>query len=107
LENRINGRGGRNQEAVLSAASHFEHLDNDMDFSIASFGTDGIDGNSLAAGAIINPKVLLRIRHKKLKISRYLNSHDSNALFDKVNAALYTKITGTNVNDVSIVCRLR
>ena len=107
LENKINGRGGRNQEAVLSAASHFEHLDNDMDFSIASFGTDGIDGNSLAAGAVINPKVLLSIRLKKLKISRYLNAHDSNTLFDKVNAALYTKITGTNVNDVSIVCRLR
>jgi glycerate 2-kinase len=107
LENKINGRGGRNQEAVLSAASHFEHLDNEMDFTIASFGTDGIDGNSLAAGAIINPRILLRIRRKKLKISKYLNAHDSNTLFDKVSAALYTKITGTNVNDVSIVCRLR
>jgi glycerate-2-kinase len=107
LENKINGKGGRNQEAVLSAASFFEHLENDMDFSIASFGTDGIDGNSFAAGAIINPRALLRIRHKKLKISKYLKDHDSNTLFDKVNAALYTKITGTNVNDVSIVCRLR
>lgn len=107
LKNKIKGIGGRNQEAVLSAAAHFEHLDNDMDFSIASFGTDGIDGNSLAAGAVVNPRILLRIRQKKLKISNYLRNHDSNSFFDTVNAALYTKITGTNVNDVSIVCRLR
>jgi glycerate 2-kinase len=105
LKNKISGIGGRNQEAVLSAAAHFEHLDDDVDFTIASFGTDGIDGNSLAAGAVVNPKVLLRIRHKKLKISNYLKNHDSNTLFNKVNAALYTKITGTNVNDVAIVCR--
>jgi glycerate-2-kinase len=78
-----------------------------VDFTIASFGTDGIDGNSLAAGAVVNPRVLLRIKQKKLKISNYLKNHDSNTLFNKVNSALYTKITGTNVNDVSIVCRLR
>ena len=107
LKNKIKGIGGRNQEGVLSAAAHFEHLDHDMDFSIASFGTDGIDGNSLAAGAIVNPRILLRVRQKKLKISNYLRNHDSNSLFDTVDAALYTKITGTNVNDVSIVCRLR
>lgn len=107
LKNKIKGIGGRNQEAVLSAAAHFEHLDHDTDFSIASFGTDGIDGNSLAAGAVVNPRILLRVRQKKLKISNYLRNHDSNSLFDTVDAALYTKITGTNVNDVSIVCRLR
>lgn len=107
LKNKNKGIGGRNQEAVLSAAAHFEHLDHDMDFSIASFGTDGIDGNSLAAGAVVNPRILLRVRQKKLKISNYLRNHDSNSLFDTVDAALYTKITGTNVNDVSIVCRLR
>lgn len=107
LKNKIKGIGGRNQEAVLSAAAHFEHLDHDTDFSIASFGTDGIDGNSLAAGAVVNPRILLRVRQKKLKISNYLRNHDSNSLFNTVDAALYTKITGTNVNDVSIVCRLR
>ncbi len=68
MKNITNGVGGRNQETVLSAAAHFEDLDDNMDFTIASFGTDGIDGNSLAAGAILNPKVLYRIRKKKLKI---------------------------------------
>ena len=107
LKNRTNGVGGRNQETVLSAASHFEDLGDNMDFTIASFGTDGIDGNSLAAGAILNPKVLSSIRKKKFKILDVLKNHNSNALFNKVNGVLCTKITGTNVNDVCIVCRLR
>ncbi|MDW0191759.1 MAG: DUF4147 domain-containing protein [Nitrososphaeraceae archaeon] len=107
LKNRTNGVGGRNQETVLSAAAHFEDLGDNMDFTIASFGTDGIDGNSLAAGAILNPKVLSCIRKKKLKILDVLKNHNSNVLFNKVNAVLCTKITGTNVNDVCIVCRLR
>jgi len=107
LENKIRGIGGRNQEAVLSAAAHFENLDEGMDFTIACIGTDGIDGNSKAAGAIVNPKLLVNIKQKKLKISNYLKNHDSNTLFNKVNGALYTKITGTNVNDISIVCRLK
>lgn len=107
LKNRTNGVGGRNQETVLSAAAHLEDLGDNMDFTIASFGTDGIDGNSLAAGAILNPKVLSCIRKKKLKILDVLKNHNSNVLFNKVNAVLCTKITGTNVNDVCIVCRLR
>ena len=107
LKSRTNGIGGRNQEAVLSAASLFKNLDKDMDFTITSFGTDGIDGNSTAAGALVNQQILLRITQQGLRISKYLKNHDSNTLFNNLNGAIYTKITGTNVNDVSIVCRLR
>ena len=107
LKNKTNGIGGRNQEAVLSAASHFKSLDTDMDFTITSFGTDGIDGNSQAAGGVVNQQMLQRMTQQGLRISKYLKNHDSNSLFNKINGAIYTKITGTNVNDVSIVCRLR
>lgn len=107
LKNRTNGIGGRNQEAVLSATSLFKNLNKEMDFTITSFGTDGIDGNSTAAGAVVNPQMMLRITQQGLKISKYLKNHDSNTLFNNMNGAIYTKITGTNVNDVSIVCRLR
>jgi len=107
LKDKGNGIGGRNQEAVLSAASRFKKLDTDLDFSITSFGTDGIDGNSLAAGAVVNAQMLERITLQGLGISKYLRDHDSNTFFNMINGALYTKITGTNVNDVSIVCRLR
>jgi glycerate-2-kinase len=107
LKRRINGIGGRNQEAVLSAASLFKNLDKEMDFTITSFGTDGIDGNSTAAGAVVNQQMLLRLTQQGLRISKYLKYHDSNTLFNNINGAIYTKITGTNVNDVSIVCRLK
>ena len=107
LKNTANGVGGRNQESVLSAASYFKEQVDNMDFTIASFGTDGIDGNSLDAGAILNASVLSKIRKKRLKILEALKNHNSNDLFNKVNGALCTKITGTNVNDVCIVCRLR
>ena len=107
LKNKLNGIGGRNQEAVLSAASCFKKIDNGIDFTITSFGTDGIDGNSLAAGAAINLQTLQAITRQGLGVSKYLKNHDSNTLFNKINGAIYTKITGTNVNDVSIVCRLR
>ena len=107
LKNKLNGIGGRNQEAVLSAVSCFKRINRGMDFTITSFGTDGIDGNSLADGAVINTKMLQSITRQGLGVSKYLKNHDSNTLFNKINGALYTKITGTNVNDVSIVCRLR
>ena len=106
LKNTANGLGGRNQESVLSAASYFEEQVDNRDFTIASFGTDGIDGNSLDAGAILNPSVLSKIRKKRLKVLEALKNHNSNDLFNKVNGTLCTKITGTNVNDVCIVCRL-
>src|SRR5687767_6098610 len=88
LKNKINGLGGRNQEAVLSAASHFKNLDNDMDFTITSFGTDGIDGNSQAAGGVVNQQMLMRITQQELRISKYLKNHDSNALLNKINGAI-------------------
>lgn len=107
LRNKVNGIGGRNQEAVLSSVSRFKNLDSRLEFTITSFGTDGIDGNSLAAGAVVNLQMLQRIKRQGLGISKYLKNHDSNTFFNKINGALYTKITGTNVNDVSIVCRFR
>ena len=107
IKYKIYGVGGRNQEAVLSAAKYFKNLDEGMDFTITSFGTDGIDGNSLAAGAVLNQQMLQRITRSDIRISKFLKNHDSNTFFNKMNGALYTEITGTNVNDVSIVCRLR
>jgi glycerate 2-kinase len=79
----------------------------DKDFTILCLGTDGIDGNTEAAGAIVTPKVLSVIDKKKLDVNKHLLSHDSNTFFKRVNSLVITKLTGTNVNDISIVCRLR
>jgi glycerate 2-kinase len=106
LRGRLNGTGGRNQEAVLSTISRLKSW-SDKDFTILCLGTDGIDGNSEAAGALLTPKVLSEIDKRKLHVNEYLRRHDSNTLFKRVNSSVITKLTGTNVNDISIVCRLR
>jgi glycerate 2-kinase len=103
---RISGIGGRNQEAALSAVSRLKSW-TDKDFTIICLGTDGIDGNSQAAGALVTPKLLSQIDKKKVHIHKYLQRHDSNTFFKKVNSLVITNPTGTNVNDISIVCRLR
>lgn len=101
-----NGVGGRNQEAILAAilSSKFHAHD---DISIVCMGTDGIDGNSDAAGGLLTPKTISMIKEKKLELKRYLNNHDSYNALTKVNSIIMTGRTGTNVNDISIICRLK
>jgi glycerate-2-kinase len=101
-----NGVGGRNQEAILAAilSSKFHCHD---DISIVCMGTDGIDGNSDAAGGLLTPKTISMIKEKKLELKRYLNNHDSYNALKKVNSVIMTGRTGTNVNDIAIICRLK
>ena len=96
------GKGGRNQEAMLSALRIIE--DNVV---LASIGTDGIDGNSSAAGAIIDYYTKQEAERQGLDISHYLANNDSNTFFNKVKDAIYTGATGTNVNDIAIMLILK
>lgn len=90
------GRGGRNQEAALAYAIHARNS------VVAAFiGTDGIDGNSDAAGAIISPKSAAIA--KKVDIRRHLESHDSYRALKNMNSLIITGWTGTNVNDITIL----
>ena len=92
------GHGGRNQELCLSALRKLPPKT-----TIASIGTDGIDGNSDAAGAIIDQETLDASRNKNLDIEDYLKNNDSNAFFTEVGGLLITGPTGTNVADVMVV----
>jgi glycerate-2-kinase len=92
------GLGGRNQEAALTCLAE---VDRD-DIVIACIGTDGIDGNSDAAGAIVSPQTIMLA--KKMNLKKYLNRHDSYHAFKKLNSLIFTGVTGTNVNDIAIVC---
>jgi glycerate 2-kinase len=92
------GLGGRNQEAALTCLAE---VDRD-DVVIACIGTDGIDGNSDAAGAIVSPQTIMLA--KKMNLKKYLNRHDSYRAFKKLNSLIFTGFTGTNVNDIAIVC---
>jgi glycerate-2-kinase len=97
LGNKKHGKGGRNQEAALAYAIHAKK----GAAVIAAFmGTDGIDGNSDAAGAIISARSAAIAK----KIGpRYLAAHDSYHALEKMNSLLFTGLTGTNVNDVTIL----
>ena len=94
------GRGGRNQEFVLSAAIR---IASDEGIVVASIGTDGIDGVSEAAGAIADGFTLERAKDASLDAEAFLRNNDSYTFFSMLNDALLTGRTGTNVNDIAVL----
>jgi glycerate-2-kinase len=100
-----NGTGGRNQEAALHALLSLEHSSG-QDLSICCVGTDGIDGNSTAAGAMVTSTMVNHNRlDKKEQLRKYLESHDSSTAFKRLGSLIITGKTLTNVNDVNVICR--
>lgn len=94
------GQGGRNQEAILSALTKIKGLNG---VSIASLGTDGIDGPTDAAGVIIDGKSAIEAEKKNLLPLEYLSNNDSYNFFRKINELIFTGPTGSNVNDITII----
>jgi glycerate-2-kinase len=103
---RENGIGGRNQEAILSAATKCRFHDRD-DITILCMGTDGIDGNSTAAGGILTPKTIYLTQKRNINIKKSLENHDSYNALKKIDSLLFTGRTGTNVSDIAIICILK
>jgi glycerate 2-kinase len=101
-----NGTGGRNQEAALHALLSLE-TSSGQDVSICCVGTDGIDGNSMAAGALITATMASQDSpNTKEELQRYLENHDSSTAFKRLGSQIITGKTLTNVNDVNVICRL-
>ena len=98
---RGSGRGGRNLETVLRCAISLE----DKHGVVLSGGTDGIDGNSPAAGAIAEGTTLARARNLGLDPAEFLARSDSHSFFEKLNDLVVTGPTGTNVRDLRILLR--
>jgi hydroxypyruvate reductase len=94
---RGNGVGGRNLETTLRCAIALEHG------VILSAGTDGIDGNSPAAGAFADETTIQRARSLGLDPAEFLIRSDSYSFFEKLNDLVVTGPTGTNVRDVRIL----
>jgi glycerate 2-kinase len=97
---RVRGRGvgGRNQELCLSFAVAAKGLP----VSAACMGTDGVDGNNPAAGALVDGYAAEAAERAGLNPLEHLDDNDSYTLFHKLGRAIYTGPTGTNVNDVFI-----
>jgi glycerate 2-kinase len=91
------GLGGRNQELVLRLLKNTQKL---KKITIASMGTDGIDGNSNFAGAIIeNIKADLSI------MKEFLKNNDSARFFQKQKANIKTDFTHMNLMDIGIILK--
>lgn len=94
------GRGGRNQELALAALAEIGRQDNIL---LLSGGTDGIDGNSSAAGAIADSGFYLEGERLGLTIESFLHDNNSHAYFNAVGGLLETGATGTNVMDITML----
>jgi hydroxypyruvate reductase len=100
---RGDGLGGRNLETALRCAIA---LDNQPSHTlILSAGTDGIDGNSPAAGAIADETTIQRARNLNLDAEQYLARSHSYSFFEQLNALIVTGPTGTNVRDLRILLK--
>jgi hydroxypyruvate reductase len=101
------GVGGRNCESTLRWAVGLDALGADArGFSHAvalSAGTDGVDGNSPAAGAICDETTIERARQLKLDADSFLNESDAYTFFRALDDAIITGPTGTNVRDLRIM----
>ena len=99
-ENR--GRGGRNQQLVLAAAIELVQ-DSAPGMAILSGGTDGEDGPTDAAGALLTADVLAAGLAKQLDFAYFLARCDVYHFFEQLDALLQTGPTHTNVMDVRVV----
>lgn len=93
------GVGGRNQQLVLAMARQIEG----ENITVLSAGTDGIDGNSPAAGAIADGTTLARARAEKLDAETALARFAAYPFFEKLDNALVTGPTGNNLRDLRIL----
>lgn len=93
------GRGGRCQELALAAALR---LGDAPGVTIAAFGTDGIDGPTDAAGAVVDGLTLGRIAAAGLDPTAHLVDNDAYTALRAAGALLVTGPTGTNVNDLVV-----
>ena len=89
------GMGGRNQELVLRLLKNTQKL---KKMVIASMGTDGIDGNSVFAGAITE-----NIRIDSSVMKEFLINSDSGRFFQKQKGNIVTNFTHTNLMDIGVI----
>jgi hydroxypyruvate reductase len=95
-----NGMGGRNQEMALSAVKGISGKENLWFITLA---TDGGDGPSNAAGAVVNGDTMARAYALGLDPDDFLNRNDSYHFFEPLGDLLIPGATLTNVNDLAFI----
>jgi hydroxypyruvate reductase len=98
---RGSGKGGRNQELVLAGAFGLEGASG---VALLSFGSDGTDGPTDAAGGVVDGKTIQRIRSRGIiSPRRYLEENDAYHALALSEDLIITGPTGTNVNDLVLL----
>ena len=96
------GRGGRNQQLVLSALVQLID-DGAAGLAVLSGGTDGEDGPTDAAGAILTARILSMAKNLGLDPADFLARNDAYSFFEPLDGLIKTGPTQTNVCDVRVV----
>lgn len=96
------GVGGRNQELALRVAQCLAGKMQDRQWAFLSGGTDGIDGPTDAAGAIVTQTTLADIKNAELDLSHALSQNNSYPVLERINALIKIGATGTNVADLQV-----
>lgn len=98
---RGSGLGGRNQEFALAIAARIATAGYRV--VVLSAGTDGTDGPTDAAGAIVDQETAPRAEALGLELHRYLENNDAYRFFQKTGELLITGPTNTNVMDMRVI----
>lgn len=93
------GIGGRNQHLALYCAEKIAG----ENIAVLSAGTDGIDGNSHAAGAVVDGSTIARAKSMGLDVNGALKGFNATPLFESLGDAIITGPTGNNVRDLRVV----
>ena len=93
------GTGGRNQQFALYCAQKIAR----ENITVLSAGTDGIDGNSNAAGAIADGSTVERARTAGRDVVKSLATFDAGTVFDRLGDSIVTGPTGNNIRDLRIL----
>lgn len=94
------GLGGRGQEFALAAAIEIANV---PAVWIAAIGTDGTDGPTDVAGAVVNGETVTRAKRLGVDLTEALRRNDAYRFFKKVGGHISTGRTGTNVNDLYLL----
>lgn len=94
------GLGGRNQELALAAAPGLKGISNG---ALLSFGSDGTDGPTDAAGGYVDGNTAENLRAQGIDIAQILQENDAYHALEKSGGLIVTGPTGTNVNDVAVL----
>jgi hydroxypyruvate reductase len=91
------GKGGRNQELALGAVGDLAGL---PDIALVSLATDGGDGPTDAAGAVVTGETLSRALQAGLSLHDFLTKNDAYHFFESLDDLILSGPTNTNVNDL-------